>query len=101
MMHSASEPGGLGASDPSTCKNQHSSPRLQYPVRIVFVSALISSASKRAMREGQTSSIVPARLVLIIWCEFFILPVEELAVLSCETPSRGFVEVAEASRFRG
>jgi len=52
-------------------------------------------------RKGRTGSIVSAGLVLVVRGEFLILPVEKFAVLSGETPSRGFVELADASCFRG
>jgi hypothetical protein len=45
--------------------------------------------------------VVSARLALVVRGEFLVLPVKKLAVLSGETPSRGFMELADAPRFRG
>ena len=44
--------------------------------------------------------IVSTYLVLVVRGQFLVLPVEKLAVLSGETPSRGVVELADASWFR-
>ena len=99
MIHSASGLGGLGSSGPSACKNQHPSPRLQYPTHIASVSAPVLDTGESTAGERRTGSIVSARLVLIVRGEFLVLPVQKLAVLSGETSSGGFVELADASRF--
>ena len=91
--------GILGSSDPSMCKNQHLSPRLQYPTSVTSVSAPVPDRGENAMGERRTSPVVSARLVLVVRGEPLVLAVQELAVLPGETPSRGFVELADASWF--
>ena len=43
--------------------------------------------------------IVSTRLVPIVRREFLVFPVQELAVLSGEAPSGGFIVLADASWF--